>query len=163
MANLRKRRYTNEQFIDAVKTNKSWRQVIYKIGLVPAGGNYVHAKSLAKALNLDTSHFTGRGWCRGELAERLHRAAKIPLEEILIKESTHTNTNSLRKRLIKEGLKEHKCEECKRTTWNGKTIPIQLDHINGDRQDNRIENLRILCPNCHAQTNTYCGKNKYKN
>jgi len=68
----------------------------------------------------------------------------------------------LRERLIKNGLKEHKCEnpECGLTEWHGKPIPLQLHHINGDRTDNRLENLQLLCPNCHAQTENYSGKNK---
>ncbi len=66
---------------------------------------------------------------------------------------------NLRKRLIAEGLKEARCEICKLDEWLGRPIPLQLDHINGDRTDNRLENLRLLCPNCHAQTDTYCGKN----
>jgi 5-methylcytosine-specific restriction endonuclease McrA len=57
--------------------------------------------------------------------------------------------------LINEGIKEHKCELCGITEWNGKPAPIELDHINGKHTDNRIENLRILCPNCHAQTPTW--------
>ncbi|MGB9177730.1 MAG: HNH endonuclease [Pyrinomonadaceae bacterium] len=69
-------------------------------------------------------------------------------------------TDHIRKRLISEGLKKAACEVCKRKSWMGKPMPLQLDHINGQRSDNRLKNLRVLCPNCHAQTDTYCGKNK---
>ena len=65
----------------------------------------------------------------------------------------------LRQRLIKEGLKLHQCESCLCETWMGQPIPLELDHINGDRWDSRLENLRLLCPNCHAQTDTYRGRN----
>lgn len=66
----------------------------------------------------------------------------------------------LREKLFQGGYKERVCEECKNTIWNNKPIPLELDHINGDHYDNRLKNLRILCPNCHAQTETYSGKNK---
>ena len=83
------------------------------------------------------------------------------IKEILQK-NINFGTNSLKKRLIKENYFEHKCYKCNLTEWNGKPIPIELEHINGDRFDNTIENLTILCPNCHAQTETYRGKNKQK-
>ncbi len=65
-------------------------------------------------------------------------------------------------RLFKEGIKKEQCENCNNTHWLNKKIPLELDHINGNNTDNRIENLRILCPNCHALTLTYRGKNKKK-
>lgn len=85
---------------------------------------------------------------------------KRPLSEILIKDSDFKTSNHLRKRLIDEGLKEERYEKCKNTEWLKQPIPLELDHINGDNRDNRIENLRILCPNCHALTPNYSGKNK---
>ncbi len=89
---------------------------------------------------------------------------KKPLEEILVKCSTY-NTKELKRRLIKEGLLRHECYECgNRGEWKEKHLALQLDHINGDNKDARIENLRILCPNCHSQTETFSGKRfKIKN
>lgn len=83
----------------------------------------------------------------------------VPLEEVLVA-GRPTSTNNLRRRLIRSGLKAARCEICGITEWQGRPAPLQLDHINGDRCDNRLENLRIVCPNCHAQTETYCGKNQ---
>jgi 5-methylcytosine-specific restriction endonuclease McrA len=80
------------------------------------------------------------------------------LEQVLTV-GTPYSTSKLKRRLLVAGLKEAECEVCNRTTWNGEPIPLELDHINGQRSDNRIENLRILCPNCHAQTPTYRGRN----
>jgi 5-methylcytosine-specific restriction endonuclease McrA len=70
-----------------------------------------------------------------------------------------TRTSKLKMRLFAAGLKAKKCEVCNREKWNGGPIPLELDHINGRREDNRLENLRIVCPNCHAQTDTYRGRN----
>lgn len=82
----------------------------------------------------------------------------IPLEEILVEGSTY-QSNKLRLRLLKAGLKEYRCEKCNNTEWNDQPIPLELNHINGDNSDNRLENLELLCPNCHAQTDSYRGKN----
>lgn len=82
-----------------------------------------------------------------------------PLSEILVENSNFVNSNNLRKRLIKEGVKEYRCECCKLTEWLGKPIALELHHINGVKSDLRIENLMILCPNCHAITDNYRGKN----
>jgi 5-methylcytosine-specific restriction endonuclease McrA len=82
---------------------------------------------------------------------------KIPIEEILVENSTYANNVSLKKRLIREGVLDYKCVECGNIgKWNEKPLVLQLDHINGINTDNRIENLRILCPNCHSQTKTFC-------
>lgn len=82
------------------------------------------------------------------------------LEEILVKNSTYTNNTHIKKYLYESGLKEQKCEVCGITDWNTKKITLELEHINGDNFDHRIENLLILCPNCHSQTETYCSSSK---
>ena len=80
----------------------------------------------------------------------------IPLEQILIKDSEYNRTK-LKERLIKEGLKEYKCECCGISEWNNKPISLQLHHINGIHNDNRLSNLQLLCPNCHSQTENFAG------
>lgn len=79
--------------------------------------------------------------------------------ETLLVRGRRTPTSRLRERLLKAGLLLPECASCAGAEWQGRAIPLELDHINGDRSDNRLENLRLLCPNCHAQTDTYRGRN----
>jgi hypothetical protein len=146
--------YSEKELYEAVKSSTSIRQVLDKLNIVPAGGNYQTTNRRIQKLNIDTSHFTGQAWNKGRIT-----GPKRSIEEYL-KENTIVQSFKLKSRLIAEGLKQHKCECCGITEWNGQPAPIELDHINGNHHDNRLENLRILCPNCHAQTDTYRGKNK---
>lgn len=146
--------------ISAVVASKSIRSVIIKLGLVPAGGNYVQIQRAIERLQLDTTHFSGKGWYEGwqsayKRAERLR-----DLQAVLVKGST-VQSFGLKKRLFHAGIKEPKCELCgwSEVSQDGR-IPVELDHINGNRYDNRIENLRILCPNCHSLQLTHRGRNK---
>ena len=107
----------------------------------------------------------GRGWNRGltrETDERVRKAGDrqaIPLAEIL--EGKHPKAQSgLKHKLLREGIFQNTCSACGISEWMNLPIVCELDHINGNRYDHRLENLRILCPNCHSQTSTYCGKNK---
>lgn len=152
---MSKEKYTNEEFIKAVAENKSYAGVMKQLGLIPAGGNYATIKKKIQELNLDISHFTGQGWNTG--LKFKPKVAK-PLSEIMVENSNY-QSYKLSKRLIKEGLKERKCENCGRTEWEGFPIALELHHINGVHTDNRFENLQILCPNCHAMTDNYRGKN----
>jgi hypothetical protein len=89
------------------------------------------------------------------------RPVAMPIEELLVV-GRPTSRAHLKQRLIKEGLKENRCEECGLTTWRGKPFSMQLHHINGDGRDNRLENLAFLCADCHAQTDTYGGRNGHR-
>lgn len=154
---MSRRRWTDAQLQDAVRQSFSIRQTIFKLGLIPAGGNYLHIKRSIKSSNIDTSHFTGQGWSKGSVVSRV---PMYSLSEILVADSNF-NRCSLKKRLFKVGLKKPACEECgwAQVSEDGR-IPIELDHINGKNNDNRLENLRILCPNCHSLKSTHRGRNK---
>lgn len=92
------------------------------------------------------------------LSKKNHRPGeKLPLEKILIENSNYSS-DRLKNRLIKEGIKENKCEKCGITNWYGEELKFHLHHINGNHNDNRLENLQILCPNCHSLTDNYSGK-----
>ena len=112
---------------------------------------YIKAK--IEVLGLDTTHFTGQSWSRGLSNPQGHRTR--PLAEILVCGSSY-GSGKLRRRLIAAGLKPAHCETCGINEWQGGKLTLALDHINGDPTDNRLENLRVLCPNCHAQTDTWC-------
>lgn len=85
---------------------------------------------------------------------------KLLTEDILNGKYPNYQTNKLKIRLIEEGYKENRCEECNITKWNEKYLEMQLHHIDGNNKNHKLENLRILCPNCHSQTDNFCGKNK---
>lgn len=144
----------------ATKNSFSYRQVLAKLGLKEAGGNYEQIKKYIKEYKLDIKHFRGRAW---NLGMKGLGKPFIPLEKILVKNS-HFQSFKLKKRLFAANIKPQYCEECK---WSKKTedgyLPLELDHINGDRHDNRLKNLRVLCPNCHSLKPTHRGRNKGKN
>lgn len=90
-----------------------------------------------------------------------HNSTKMTLEEYLVN-STDIQTNKIRKKILEEGIKEHKCECCGLTTWLNQPIPLEVHHKDGDRSNNTLENFELLCPNCHAFTDSYRGKNSKK-
>lgn len=157
--NKSNRTWTDEQFLTAVKESISVRQVLHKLRLAEAGGSYKVFYRNVKRLNADTSHFLGRGHTKNK---KIPNPTKIFLSEILVENSIY-NSNRLRRRLIEENKLERKCYSCQLTEWMNKPIPLELEHKNGVNTDNRLENLTLLCPNCHAQTDTYRGKNKTLN
>lgn len=153
------RGWTDDEFITAVKTSFSYAEVLRKLGLVAAGGNYSTVKRKIAELSLDVSHMTGQLWSKGkELKDSKYHRGKS-LSSVLVKNSDYVNFSKLKKRIIASGLKLNRCECCGLTHWMGKNIPLELHHINGIKTDLRLENLQLLCPNCHSLTENYRGKN----
>ena len=150
------RSWTEQNLFDPVNKSSSIRQVLKFLNLRPTGGNYKQIQKYLYIYRISTSHFTGRLWNKGK---KMPFKAKIPLAKIM---TINNNFQSykLKNRLFKVGLKKPVCDLC---GWNQKSedgrIPVEIDHINGNSKDNRFDNLRILCPNCHSLQLTHRAKN----
>lgn len=146
---------TDEQFVELLKNSATISEVLFKLGYSVKGNSwgYSQVKQRMTDLNLDFSIFKGKN-CIYK-----NTAAKTVTSEMLFRSNCKHNRNVLRRYIIKNELIPYKCSICGLTTWNNKTISLELDHINGINNDNRLENLRFLCPNCHSQTTTYGSRN----
>ena len=142
-----------------VKESKTKTECLKKMGLRAAGGNYKTITKYIEEYQIDTNHFDAHQ-ARIEKINQLNSEKKIPMKDILVSGSTY-NRAQLKQRLYDENLKTRQCELCGQgEIWKGKKMSLIIDHINGIWNDNRIENLRIVCPNCNATLPTHCGKNK---
>lgn len=148
--------YHKEVLEKVIGESYSFAEALRKIGLRDCGSNFKTIKKYVEGYNIDTSHFRGQTWNKG--MGNTDYAAHNKLEDIL-KENTNFKSDTLKYRLVKEGLKQWKCEKCgNEGTWEGGELVLELHHINGNHYDNRLENLQILCPNCHSQTNNFRTK-----
>lgn len=154
---MSRRKWTDESLIKSCKESLSIRGFLIKLGLVPTGGNYQQINFYIKKNKIDIKHFTGKAWNKGL------KGRYIPIIPLSLRMTSNSQYQSykLKNRLFKEGLKIKECEECgwKKVSKDGR-LPLELDHINGNKHDNRLENLRILCPNCHSLKPTHRGRNK---
>lgn len=142
------------KFIEVVANNDSYSSVLRCLGLSTKGGyNSKRLKLRIKELNLSIDHFKDRTYFACKIIRK-------PLDSILVEKSTYLNLSSLKKRLLDEKLLNYSCSVCGISDWLGKPVSLQLDHINGVSDDHRITNIRLLCPNCHSQTDNYAGRNK---
>lgn len=133
-----------EDLENAISYSFSLKEVMDKFGIVPAGGNYKSLKNKIKEFNINTSHFTGSLWSKGKSLGYKNSINVYLNNEIYI------TSDALKKRLLEEGYFEHRCYKCNRTEWEGYSIPIELHHKDGNNENNNLNNLIILCPNCHA-------------
>lgn len=148
------RKYTKEMIAEVAAKSKSKADMLRHLGLIPAGGNYDTVSWYLTEYDIDTSHFSGKAWSKGKII-----GPKVDIEEYL-ENRKGIKSYHLKARLLREGFMEPICNSCNLPDWLGEPIPLELDHINGKRNDNTITNLRLLCPNCHAKTPTYRGRNK---
>lgn len=150
--------YNKDILTEVVLMSKTYKECLLKLNIRAAGGNYKSLKKYIDLYNIDTSHFNSN-IVRNDKLSKFNKSRKFQLKEILIENSTYSRT-SLKKRLYDENILERKCCLCGQDeNWNGMKISLILDHINGVHNDNRIENLRIVCPNCNAGLDTFAGRN----
>jgi len=148
--------YTDTDIINAVQSSVSIRQALIQLNLRPTGGNYRTLHNAIERLNVNIDHFAGQQWSKGKII-----GPKEPIE-IYLSNIKFIQSHKLKLRLLKERILTHVCSSCGLTEWLQKPIPLELDHINGKHKDNSLCNIRLLCPNCHALTSNYRGKNKGK-
>jgi hypothetical protein len=143
-------RYAENELREVVARSTSLSQVLRHFGLRTAGGNFRQLRRWLETWDISVDHFT--------LAWETPPRARTPLEAILVEHSTYSRGH-LKRRLFEGGLKDRRCELCGQgEVWRGRRLALILDHINGVANDNRLENLRIVCPNCAATLDTHCGR-----
>lgn len=149
-----KHQYTKEQLQEVIAQSSSIRQALQHLGISARGGNYQVIRKAVQQWGLDISHFTGQAHNRGKRLK-----PKRDVEDYL-NNVAPIGSDRLRKRLLKDGILQPVCASCNNHMWLDLPIPLELDHINGNCNDNSLQNIRLLCPNCHALTSNYRGKNK---
>ncbi len=154
------RKYTKENLQEIANKCFSFRQMILELGLKETGGNYSNIQKRCKEFSVDTSHFFGMVWYK-----KGHPSfSKIgkPLEEYFVKGDKKLSSSTVKSRLINNALRDYKCESCGINEWLGGRIVLELHHVNGDPTDNRLENIQLLCPNCHSRTHNYCKRKELR-
>lgn len=150
-------KYTKELLEENVKDCYSFAELCRRLGLKPEGSNPKTLRKKMDEFGVDYSHFTGQAWNKNP-ENPVYRGKYLPK---LCEHSSLSSAN-VKELVYRLGLKENKCEICGITEWQGKPIICELHHISGDSTDNRLENLQILCPNCHSQTDNFRSRNRSK-
>lgn len=121
----------------------------------------VYESGLSVRQCMEQFGFSTAAWAgavkRGDVVPRPY---EMPIEKLLVADRQQTQRAHLKQRLIRAGLKVWQCEICGISTWRSRALELHLHHVNGNRTDNRLENLQLLCPNCHSQTENYGGRNR---
>ncbi|MBT2469681.1 HNH endonuclease [Streptomyces sp. ISL-66] len=149
-------KWTKEVLEEAVSASTSMCEALRRLGVDVVGGQHTHISRRVRALGIDTSHF------KAQSRTGIPRSRRAP-EALLVQQppehARRIQSDRLRAGMAALGMEE-RCAECGIETWMGEPLPLEVDHINGDWRDNRPENLRFLCPNCHSATDTYRGRGK---
>jgi hypothetical protein len=151
-----------EKLREVVLNVKSAAEACRKLNLNDNGGNLTRLKKLVESKDIDTSHWTSQLWSKGKTCiDDVRIPSKENSYDKIFCKNSKVNPTVIKKIVITKNLLIYKCAICGiDPMWNGAELRLQMDHINGIRTDNRLENLRMLCPNCHSQTDTYCSKNR---
>ncbi len=151
-----KKTWEDFEMLAALKKHTTIADVLRELNLSIRPGNYRTVQDFIVKNDIDISHMTGKKSGKGGLL-------KIPLSDVLVESSSYSR-RLLKKRLLKTGMLSNICSICgQKETWNGKPLRMILDHINGINNDNRLENLRMICPNCGSQCETFCRGNRSEN
>lgn len=151
---------TKEEFNIVIKDSKCYAEILRKLNLRHEGGYYRTLKNRIKKESVDVSHFL----TLSELMKGKSHKGWISKEKFLIRlENNLIKSDTIKIKLIEFSILPYECNECHiKNLWNNKKLILQLDHKDGNHRNNKLENLRWLCPNCHSQTDTFCGKHKKK-
>lgn len=153
----RRKQVNREELLVALREAATKAEALRRLGVPVTGTSY-------QWLNRILGHHASDPAVAAQVRRFEDRGdRRKPIETFLVEGRKSSGTSHLRRRLIDEGLLSRRCARCGRERWEGGPIPLELDHVNGDRSDNRLENLRLLCPNCHALTATYRGRNIGRN
>lgn len=152
---MKKVEYTKELLESHVKECYSFAELCRRLGLKPEGSNPKTLRKKMDEFEVDYSHFTGQAWHKNP-ENPVYKGKYLP--ELC--EHSSLSSSNIKNLVFKLKLKENKCECCGLSDWQGKPIQCELHHVNGDPTDNRIENLQILCPNCHSQTDNFRSRNR---
>lgn len=153
-------RWTRDVLEPAVAASTSICEVLQHLGIEVVGGHHTHISRRIKGFGIDTSHFrppTGTGG---------RRIRQTPEDLLIEMEREHPRRvpNGRLKRALKELGVAERCALCGTDPfWRGRPLPLEVDHIDGNWRNNRVDNVRLLCPNCHSATDTYRGRNKRRN
>ena len=154
------RKYNKEWLEELCKDSYSYSEVLQKAGRKPGGGNQEILTKKITEFEIDISHFTGQRWQESPHQQPQQGIEKYTLDEVFIENSPVTQ-KVMRGYVERHKLIEYKCQNCGCDGhWQNGIISLEIDHIDGNNTNNQLSNLRYLCPNCHALTETYRGKNK---
>lgn len=154
---------TKEEIESVIGTCVSFRELVTRLGRSPNGGNIAIMQRRCQRMDVDTSHLLGKAHRRGQPGITPKRTPEQIFSDVRTPNQSRVPGSLLRRILIESGV-PYKCSQCPTTdVWNGKSIVLHVDHVDGKYWNNTKENLRFICPNCHSQTTTWCGRNTRKN